>query len=712
MKKTILKYTLPILIGIACLFVPLIQHLHIESALAAALAGCFWAGWVAAGPKRTTQTDLRQCLKITGCVYLFGLPLLVNALVTGCFSFNGLGFWLLYPLPAIFFGYALGRLLRIWRVPYGRLITIILLLGIAVGVLLYEFFNYPQLYFYNQVWGGWPGPIYDETVKVHWSLIWFRILTLLWIGLFWWIPSFLQSIKAEIVVILCAILLIAGYNYLPQLGIISPRSYLQKELRGMKNTSHFIIHYDKNNYSTDEIGFIAQKQEFYYHQITQKLHISLPDSAPKIESYLYGNAWQKKRLVGAKFTSYVPVWLNQDQLHIAKQEISGSLKHELVHVLAKQFGNRWIHASWSVGLVEGLAVAIAKQRSPVATIDQIVRSEKPYPTAKEMRHALSFWGFYSGRSAVNYIQTGSFVHYLLHHYPVKKFKQAYRTGNIAKAYKPSFKTLVTGWHHALDMVKIDSTDQKVAATIYSFPSLFQQKCPHIQTPFAHQWDRYRYFMAIDDTTKAIRHLNEALKIIPAKQAAKSAESRWAYLNLKTGHPQKVAQRANRSDSSITDLMFYADAFAMDGKMQAAKEYVHRAARLLHKHPDSTLQAALHTRKHSTLWDHYRAIIYRSKPVSDSVFNILDVHTQARALRQAINRQNWKQMKHYASVALGDSLNTIYFDTYLKVIQWVAYEGEIPLAKRWVRKIEKQPLRLRYKQRLQESKEWIGFLEEK
>ncbi len=710
MKKSIIQWILPILIGIGCLFVPLIQHFHIESALAAALVGCFWAGWAAAGAKRSIQTDFQQCLKIAGGVYLFGLPLLVNALITGCFSFNGLAFWLLYPLPGIFFGYVIGRLLRIWRVPYSRFFTIILLLGIAIGVLLYEFFNYPQLYFYNQVWGGWPGPIYDETVKVHWSLVFFRILTLMWIGLFWWIPSFRQSAIAKTIVILCVVLLITGYNYLPQLGILSPRSYLQKKLAGVKQTPHFILHYDKSNYSPDDIGFTAQKQEFYYHQIIKKLHLARPDSSHKIESYLYGNAWQKKKLVGAKFTSYVPVWLNQDQLHIAKQEISGSLKHELVHVLAKQFGNKLIHASWSIGLVEGLAVAIAKQRSPVATINQIVRSEKPYPTAKEMQDALSFWGFYSGRSAVNYIQTGSFVQYLLQHYPVKNFKQAYRTGNIAKAYKPSFKALVAGWHRSLNNVKIDSADQKVAATIYSVPSLFQQKCPHVQPLFAHQWDRFRYYMAIDDTTEAIDHLNDALQLIPTKQSVKPAESRWAYLNLKTGHPRKVAKKASRTDSSITTLLFYADALAMEGKNQSAKEYVRQAEQLLHKHPDSTLHAALHTRKHRLLWKYYRAIVYHGNAVSDSVFNTLDAHTQARALRQAINRQSWKRMKRYASAALGDSLNMIYFGTYLKVIQWLAYEGAFPLAKQWVKKIEKQPLRPRYKQRLQETKEWIHFLE--
>src|SRR5699024_4663507 len=129
-------------------------------------------------------------------------------------------------------------------------------------------------------------------------------------------------------------------------------------------------------YTKAKVGFIAAKQEFYYHQIVKRLQLSRRDNANKIQTYLYGNAWQKKKLVGAKFTSYVPVWLHQDQLHIAKEQVPRSLKHELVHVLAKQFGNKLIHASWSIGLVEGLAVALAKKQSRVATIDQIVRAEK------------------------------------------------------------------------------------------------------------------------------------------------------------------------------------------------------------------------------------------------------------------------------------------------------------------------------------------------
>src|SRR5699024_3558595 len=152
-----------------------------------------------------------------------------------------------------------------------------------------------------------------------------------------------------------------------EMGIITPETYLRQKLGGIQETEHFVIYYDKRGYTPAEIGLIAREHEFYLDQITDKLDLEKPDSVHKIQSNLYAHPWQKKELVGAKFTSYVPVWLEQDQLHIAKQQIESSLHHELVHVLAKQFGNQLFNASWSIGLVEGIAVALAPDKSLTST---------------------------------------------------------------------------------------------------------------------------------------------------------------------------------------------------------------------------------------------------------------------------------------------------------------------------------------------------------
>ena len=152
----------------------------------------------------------------------------------------------------------------------------------------------------------------------------------------------------------------------PQLGISSPRSHLKSELSTVIETDHFRLYFDSTNFDDHERAYWADRHEFHFNQIIDILEIDWPKDR-YIESYIYENAWRKKELVGAKFTSYVPVWLDQDQMHIAKEHLDQVLKHELVHVLTKQFGNTLFNASWSIGLIEGVAEAIAKDASSIST---------------------------------------------------------------------------------------------------------------------------------------------------------------------------------------------------------------------------------------------------------------------------------------------------------------------------------------------------------
>lgn len=275
------------------------------------------------------------------------------------------------------------------------------------------------------------------------------------------------------------------------------------------------------------------------------MQLSKPASSQKIESYLYGHPWQKKKLVGAKFTSYVPVWLRQDQLHIARQQLAGSLKHELVHVMAKEFGNTLLNASWSIGLIEGLAVALSPDASPNSTIDQIVVSEKPYPTAAEMEQALSLLGFYGGRSSVNYTTAGSFVSFLLENYPVQKFKAAYRTGDVAGAFDIPIDKLVENWHRNLDTVTADSLDEETARRLFSLPSLFEKQCPHVLSELAFNLDRYLFFRAEKDTAQYLGHLEQAAELRPENMGLKTE---WSFRNLEGGFADKVVQKASLQDS--------------------------------------------------------------------------------------------------------------------------------------------------------------------
>ena len=698
-------YTLfiPIFLGIILLFIPLVGDFHIESAILVSFMGCFWGGIKASS--QSAERDFYVALRITGYLFLIGLPLLVNALLTGCFSIHGMAFWVLFPLPSVFFGYAVGRLICSLKLPYTKLITVLVLLFIGVGILLIELLTYPQVYFFNHVWGGWPGPIYDEVVRINGATVFFRMLTLLWAALLWHIPDLDKDRYTKWIVGFSAVAILISYTQLTEFGVNSPRSYLQKVLGGHHSTEHFELYYDQRLYSNYEVDLLAKEHEFYFDQIANKLDLPPRDPAHKIESYLYGHAWQKKQLVGAKFTSYVPVWLKQDQLHIAKQQIQSSLKHELVHVMAKEFGN-WFNASWSIGLIEGIAVAVDGGPSSTSTIHQVVVSEKPYPSAKELQRAFSFWGFYGGRSGVNYTTSGSFVLYLMQNYPKDFLKEAYRTGNLQQAYQTDWQTLANEWYAVLDTVEVDSLDQQVARRIFGMRSLFEKQCPHVVSDFATAHDNYRFSLANQDTVQALQFLDRALV---EADSAEPIKTEWSYRNLIEGHPEKVRQAATLSDTTVDLQLLYADAFAMTDNREEAKAHLSKGQKLFAEKPDSLLKPALETRSDLRQWEIYRQLTYDNILPDSTTFGEVLHRTKVRTIRKAIEQDRWDKMKLYAGQLLEESLQQKYFDDYQLLTHHLAFHNDINLAEQLIKKLKELSLRNRYRERVQQEREWIQFL---
>jgi hypothetical protein len=700
------KIVAPFLVGIVLLFIPLVGDFHFESGLLVSLVGCFWAGIRACDENLKINDDFFTALRIAGYLFLVGVPLLIYALFTGCFSIDGLAFWLLFPLPSVFFGYAIGRLLRNWNLPYPRAITVVALFLIAVGIFLYELLNYPQVYFLNHVWGGWPGPIYDETVRISEATVFFRSLTVLWAILLWNIPTLKTDWLAKFFVGFSVLSIVISYTQLAEFGVISPRSHLKKVLDGHKTTDHFELYYDQQFYSDYEINLLAAEHEFYLQQISNHLELPPRDIPDKIESYLYAHPWQKKELVGAKFTSYVPVWLEQDQLHIAKQQIESSLKHELVHVLSKQFGNSLFNGSWSIGLIEGIAVAIDGGSSPTSTIDQIVVSEKPYPTAKELKQAFSFWGFYGGRSGVNYITSGSFVRFLMSNYPIKFLKEAYRTGDLTNAYPTDWEQLTRQWHQQLESVQVDSVDQKVASRIFGIPSLFEQECPHVVSGFAAAWDNYQFHLANYDTTRGLMALDRA--VVEADSMAR-IKTEWSFRHLMSGHPKKVQQAASLQDTIVDLQLLYADAFAMKEDYGKARKYLRRGQQLFLANPDSLLEPALATRLDTRQWEIYRRMTYANELPDSSTFAESHYRTKIRSLKKAIDQERWGRVKIYVQQLSEIPVHQRYFDDYQKLIHNLAFRGEDEMMSRIIERLSKLPLRIRYRERLQQELDWIAFL---
>lgn len=702
--KKVLLYILPVLAGVALLPIPLLRDLHFESAMLAGTIGCFWAGFLAVSS--SSDRDIFSSLNILSRLYLASIPLFIYAWISGCLTFDGIAFWILIPIPSVFLGTSIGRFIRKMNLPFPRLLLTFTLLFCTAGVLLIEFFMLPQVYFYNHVWGVWPGPIYDEAVKVSGSFLIFRFGTLLWISLLWVIPDWKRTVSSKIISGAILIFLAFFYLNLPETGITSPTHSIQKKLGGHIQTENFEIYFDKDFYTQDEIRYWATRHEFHFQQIIDQLDIDWPKGR-NIHSYLYAHAWQKKEITGAKFTSYVPIWLEQDQLHIAKQQLEGVLKHEMVHVISKQFGNRLFNGSWSIGLIEGLAEGIAKDASPRSTLHQIVAADESLPNAEDMRSALSLTGFYGSAGSISYTTAGSFVEYLLDQHPVEDLKQAYRTANIEDAYSSSFEDLINGWHNTLLATELDSVDQQISEFIFAQRSLFQKECPHAISKELRLWDDYNYLMASEDTLNAYLLLDD-LHALNSENAFIKAE--WIRSKLSLGEPESVIQIHHDRDSLLNINVLYADALYLSKGFDAASEYLSRFRTDISSAAARNFRFTLELREDSTQWNYLLDQRYSSKLVSTDEFPKMNIPNQLLTLNRALDDKKFTLTVAYLRLLPREAIISEWFDILEKAIHQTAYLGEYAMANDLIETLMSLDLRTRYKERLTEQSEWLSFLQ--
>jgi hypothetical protein len=588
-------------IGLVMLAVPLLRDVHVESAMVTTTLGCLLASCYFLRPHDTK--GLSALLRIIALAGLVFVPLFVVNIIKGCITSDGLLFWLIYPVTGICFGSAVGTLVRSLNLRAPTLVLVGILIWLGLGVWLIEFFTLPQVRFYNHIWGSFPGPIYDEEVLFTAADTHFRLITMLWAASMWLFTIRKTKIWAPWLLLASVAMLVLSYTQIVQKGIITPNYHIQQKLGGHFQTEHFTIYYDTLGYSIYEIEQWALLHEAYRAHIIETLELDIDADMLHTESYLYRHVWQKKELTGAKYTSYVPVWNSIDQTHIAKEALEGTLHHELVHVAAKAFGNTLINASWSIGLIEGLAVAVAPDVSSSSTIDQIVAASDNRPDASTLEASLSIKGFYTGRGGVNYTTTGSFVRWLMREYPVDYIKEAYRSSRF-DTYPIPFDQLVSGWSSTLDTISVDTTDRAISSRLFGRLSLFESDCPRLVTAMYKAYDRSLMAMMDHDTLQSALYMAQALKHEPRN------ERLWqetAIRLLMAGDATSVLEMDVDSVTVISfKKLYYADAAWMLGDSTQARYHLESLAQ------DSVglrFRGAIERRSTTKSWDNIVALQY-------------------------------------------------------------------------------------------------------
>ena len=529
-----------------------------------------------------------------------------------CGYFQGLLFFVLFPVVSVVLAVAVAFALSATRWRWKKTFFCLVGGAIVLLAPLYDLGLHPQFYVYNHVFGGVLGPIYDEELALRPGLFWFRGLTLLWAALAYFVgrrkgrkeerkkergrrkrsrrveekkgrgkegkresgsrekkkrsrgveekkehepsPRFPISrtihlhrpfLQSSFPPFLTAILIAISYLFAAPLGINTTAEYIERVLGGHRQTLHFDIYYDPEALTPGEVDRLAQDHEYRYAWLAERLET---DVQGRIRSYIYPNAETKARLTGARYTNVAPVWLRTPQTHVLWPTYRSVFGHELAHVFSREFGLPVLKASLSVGLVEGLAVALEPpdgrpspdEQVAVALLAQIGLEAERGGLAAALAARLSPLGFWTSRGAVSYTTMGSFISYLLETYGPGPLKAVYARGRFEDVYGKPLADLAEAWERALlgQPVTARSAEALVARR-FTIPSLFERPCPHHVPVYQRLYRAGQQALVAGDTARAVGRFEASLDRQPTYGAALDA---WAQVHLAQAQPASVIAR--------------------------------------------------------------------------------------------------------------------------------------------------------------------------
>jgi hypothetical protein len=443
-------------------------------------------------------------------------PLLVIALPLAACALHGL--WVptcdwLYGLEAYFImavastvlgaggGAFLG--LTVGRVRYLRGAAPWLVVALFTATGLWRFYSEPPVFSYNALIGFFPGNLYDEDIRLDGALYWSRLEQLATViallgaaTVLLDAPSLHVRLRgrrhrpapvALFAAVPAALLALALRWNSAGLGYAIDAEDIWAELGGTYRTAHFVIHFDKREDIAADIALHAADHELRLAQVCRTLGVA-PEAVGTIHSYVFRDAEQKGRLMGARRVEMAKPW--RREIYLTYEEFPhDSLRHEIAHVVAGTFGSAWFDVSarsvaglplfFNPGLIEGVAVAADWPGSSRSlTPHQSMRAMEELGFAPRADEVLSA-RFLTLSSARSYTAAGSFMRFLLERYGAAPLKRLYASGgDFQAAYGQSQATLVAAWREMLRDIDVPASDLEAARERFRQRGVFQRPCPH------------------------------------------------------------------------------------------------------------------------------------------------------------------------------------------------------------------------------------------
>jgi len=492
-------------------FVPLFDLLSYDFSFAVGLCAALAAvdlgqGTVAAAraAANTAAAPMPAPLRLIGRALARALgvlvaPLLLSLLnavrVRNCNLMAGLGFYALLPIGTALYAAPAGVLAGLAFPRRGRLVAWLLPLG-SVAWTLVRLYQDPGVFAYDPFGGYFPGPIYDEALRPPLRLLWFRLAGVVWIA-----GPVALAVAAvgrgrrprdwRRAPLALALALFAGGGALfvarGAIGFHIRRVDLERALPGERSTAHFRLRYDPSeNYTPLEMALMLEDLEFRYEQLQKTFGVE-----PKlpITIWEFPSAESKKALVGAGGTLYARPWTRE--IFVQNQRFpSPRLRHEMAHVFAGAFGDRWfgISLAWrwhgplplpalAGGLVEGIAEAAdygaAEDQSTIHQEAAAMIAAGQAPPLEAVMGA----GFSGQAGPRAYTVAGSFCRFLLETRGAEALRKVYQSaGDFAGVYGAPLAALEVEWRAFLKRQPLDARDRARASEQFRRPAIFKKVC--------------------------------------------------------------------------------------------------------------------------------------------------------------------------------------------------------------------------------------------
>lgn len=406
-------------------------------------------------------------------VLIFFLGVMSTVFFQGCPFDVTAFFYFLIPPVSILLGVSIAVLVSNRSKLLSYLFFIVVWLLLLASAIL-EFYFYSQIYFFNPIIGYFPGTIYDEDMQITSQFVLYRTFYLLFSFTFLVLVVKIKSVKFNNLIHLIKIsfiLFLLIFEFLkPELNMATSSARLKSVLSKQFTTEHFEIFADPT-VSKDDLNYLSLLHEYYYTDLVENINVQ---PSRKIASFIFKDSFQKREFFGAGNANVAKPWMSQ--IFLNREQVESSLKHEIVHIFAAEFG--WsifeVAKYFNPAVIEGFAMAFEDEYAG-HSVDYMAKLARTNGYDFKISDLFSGLNFYTVTSSISYIYAGSFIKYLKDFFGVEKIKKLYSDGNFEQIFDTEIIEIQEAYYDNLDSLEYEFPS---AESHYFFgrPSIFTKYC--------------------------------------------------------------------------------------------------------------------------------------------------------------------------------------------------------------------------------------------